>query len=119
MAKTTKKTSKKKSISVADKPPTKSQLLSMLAERTELAKKDVEAVLEELNEIAAKNLSKKGPGAFTIPGMLKLTRKDVPRKAAQKNVWVPLLQEYRDIPAKPARSDVKARPLKALKEKVK
>lgn len=119
MAKTTTKKTTKKSASAADKPPTKSELLSMIAERTELTKKDVSAVLDELGDIAAKNLSKRGPGAFTIPGLLKLTRKDIPRKAAQKNVWVPLLQEYRDIPAKPARTKINIRALKGLKDKVK
>lgn len=118
MAKTTTKKASK-SAAAANKPPTKSELLSMIAERTELTKKEVQAVLDELSDVAVKNLGKRGPGAFTIPGMLKLTRKDVPKKAAQKNVWVPLLQEYRDIPAKPARTDVKARVLKGLKDQVK
>jgi hypothetical protein len=49
---------------------------------------------------------------------MKVKKKIVPKRPARKNVWLPLLKEFRDIPAKPARKAVKVTPLKALKEMV-
>ncbi len=110
---------KKTAATATKKAPTKSEVLSAISEKTDLTKKEVNSVLEELGNLMARNVSKRGPGQFTVPGLMKVVRKDVPKKAAQKNVWVPLLQEYRDIPAKPARTQIKIRPLKGLKDKVK
>ena len=100
------------------KPLTKSQILNSLAENSGVAKKDVQAVLDALTGLIGDAVSKKGPGAFTIPGLCKIVVKDKPAKPARKHVWVPLVQEYRDIPAKPASKAVKVTPLKALKDMV-
>jgi DNA-binding protein HU-beta len=61
---------------MADKKPlSKSQLLSALAEKTNLSKKDVEAFLDKLTEIAYKEA--KSVGKFTLPGfgILKLVQR--------------------------------------------
>ena len=100
------------------KPLTKSQILNSLAENSGVAKKDVQAVLDSLTGLIGDAVSKKGPGAITIPGLCKIVVKDKPAKPARKHVWVPLVQEYRDIPAKPALKAVKVTPLKALKDMV-
>ena len=99
----------------AKKPLTKTQILTNLAEATGLAKKDVAAVFDALQEEIKKNL-RRGPGVFTIPGLLKIEKKRVPAKPARKNVMV--LGQLRDIPAKPATTKVRVRPLKNLKETV-
>lgn len=116
---TKKKVTKKKVAASAPKAPTKAQLFTMMAEETGLSKKDIAAVFESLAGHIKKNLGgRNAPGQFTVPGLMKIKRRDIPRKAARKNVWVPLVQEFRDIPAKPARKAVKVLPLKGLKEMV-
>ncbi len=98
------------------KPLTKSQVLNSLTETSGIPKKDVQAVLDALTGLISEAVGKKGPGAFTIPGLCKIVVKDKPAKPARKHVWVPLVQEYRDIPAKPASKAIKVTPLKALKD---
>ena len=100
------------------KAPTKTEVLNAIADETGLSKKDVTAVLESLSSQIGQSISKRGPGIFTVPGLLKITRKEIPARAAEKHKWVPLLKEYRDIPAKPARTAVKVSPLKKLKDMV-
>jgi DNA-binding protein HU-beta len=57
------------------KPLSKSQLLSTLAEKTGHSKKDIDAVLEALTEVAYKEA--KSVGKFTLPGfgILKLVQR--------------------------------------------
>ena len=73
----------KAKITGGDKPYSKAQLVSTLAEMTGLTKANVTDVLNSMNEIAAAHLKKRGgPEAFVIPGMVKLqVRKTPPRKA--------------------------------------
>jgi nucleoid DNA-binding protein len=98
------------------KPPTKTEILNSIAEATGLSKKDVTAVMDAMTEEVKKSLSPRGPGVFTIPGLLKIVRKKVDAKPARKNVMV--LGQLRDLPAKPATTKVAVRPLKSLKEMV-
>lgn len=102
----------------AAKSLTKSQILNSLTESTGLGKKEVQSVLDALTGLISDSVGKKGPGAFTIPGLCKIVVKDKPARPARKHVWVPLVQEYRDIPAKPASKAVKVTALKALKDMV-
>lgn len=104
--------------SAAKKAPTKSEIMNNIAQATELSKKDVAAVFEALVEEVKKAMSAKGAGAFTIPGLIKVTKKKKPAKPAQKGVKNPFTGEIRDIPAKPASMVVKVRALKSLKEMV-
>jgi nucleoid DNA-binding protein len=105
-----------KAPATAKKPLTKTELTANIAEATQLPKKDVTAVLEALAAEIQKSLSNKGPGAITIPGLLKIEKKRVAAKPAQKNVLNRFTGEVRDVPAKPATSKVKVRALKTLKE---
>ena len=96
---------------------TKTQIVSEIADSTELSKKDVVAVLDALSGIIEKSLSKKGPGSFILPGLLKIEKKFVKKQPAKKNVPNPFKPgEFRDIPEKPAHNKVKVKALKALKE---
>jgi nucleoid DNA-binding protein len=108
----------KKAAAPAVKPLTKSQILNNLSESSGMSKKDVQAVLDGLTGLIGGAVGRKGPGAFTIPGLCKIVVKDKPARPARKHVWVPLVKEYRDIPAKPASKAVKVTPLKALKDMV-
>lgn len=98
------------------KAPTKSEVLASISEATQLGKKEVAAVLEALGNEIEKAISGKGPGLFTIPGLVKIIRKKVPARPAQKGVMV--LGQLRDLPAKPASVKVTVRALKNLKAMV-
>lgn len=107
----------KAAATAAKKAPSKSEVLNNLAEATELSKKQVTAVLEALANEIKKNMSNKGAGVFTIPGLIKITKKKVPARPAQKNVANPFKPgEFRDIPAKPAYQKIVVRALKSLKD---
>ena len=99
------------------KAMTKTEVLNALAEGTGLSKKEVDGVLTELGTLIGKNLGKKGPGVFNVPGLLKVK---VIRKPATKarNGINPFTKEETVFKAKPARNVVKVQPLKALKDMV-
>lgn len=99
-----------------EKPLTKTQIVANIAERCGLSKKEVGAVMEAMAEEIKKSLGKSGPGAFTIPGLVKIIRKKVPPKPAQKGVL--RFGKLMDVPAKKGFTTVKVRPLKSLKEMV-
>jgi nucleoid DNA-binding protein len=96
---------------------TKGEIYGAISEKTGLGKKEVSKVFDALAELIAKELGKKGPGQFVVPGLLKLK---VQRKAAtkEKKGINPFTKEEMIIKAKPARNVVKAVPMKALKELV-
>lgn len=71
-----------------------------------------------LTAIVEQELGKKGPGMFTIPGLLKLKVISKPATKAREGVN-PFTKEPMIIKAKPERKVVKAYPLKSLKEMVK
>jgi nucleoid DNA-binding protein len=103
----------------APKAMTKSEILAGIAETTGLAKKDVSAVLDAMNAQIAKACSKKGPGAYAIPGLCKIVVVNKPAQPAKKNVPNPFKPgELMDVAAKPAKRVIKVRPLKALKDMV-
>lgn len=116
--KTKKKTAKKKAATTECKPRTKTQIIAGIADDTGLSRKEVVSVFDAMSGMIKKDLGRRGPGVFTVPGLMKVKKKIVPRRPARKNVFLPLLGETRDIPAKPARKAVKVTPLKALKEMV-
>lgn len=94
----------------------KTQIVQEISEMTELARKEVVKVLEHLEDIIARHISPKGPGEFTLPGLLKIKTVKKPPVKARKNVPNPFKPgEFRDIPAKPASVKVKVLPLKKLK----
>mgnify|MGYP000070300868 CR=1 FL=1 len=99
------------------KAPTKTEILNHIAGETELTRKDVQAVMDSLNGLISKNLKPRGPGFFTVPGLMKI--KVVKRPATKKRKGVnPFTGEEIMIAAKPARKAVKVLPLKGLKDMV-
>src|SRR2546422_784462 len=93
------------------RPATKSAVVNSLAERTGLSRKEVSALFDALAEAIAKELGKKGPGVFVVPGLLKL--KVVRKPATKEREGVnPFTGEKTIFKAKPARNVVKAIPLK-------
>ncbi len=99
-------------------PVTKSQLISTLADSTNLSRKDVTAVIAELTGVIEGHLKKNGAGIFVLPGMLKIKRITKPATKARKGIN-PFTGTEMMFKAKPARNVVKILPLKAVKEMVK
>lgn len=108
-----------KKASKGKKPLTKAAVLQEISTATELSRKQVGDVFNALTTLAAKELSKKGVGAFSLPGLLKLTvvRKKATKERKGPNPFKP--GETVVFKAKPARTLVKARAFKALNELVK
>jgi nucleoid DNA-binding protein len=103
---------------MADKKPrTKTEILRTIAENTELSKKDVVAVFDEMAAMIKKDLGKRGVGAFTIPGLAKVRVVRKPATKARKGTN-PFTGEEMMFKAKPARNVVKLSALKALKDMV-
>ena len=101
----------------AKKAPTKSEIFASIAETTSLSKKDVAAVFEALAGEIKKHVGNRGAGVFTIPGLIKVTKKKVPARAAQKGVPNPFKPgELMDRAAKPAYNKIVVRALKNLKD---
>jgi nucleoid DNA-binding protein len=98
---------------------TKTAIHQELANTTKLSKKQVAEVFDALTAIIKKELGKKGPGEFTLPGLLKLklVRKPATKAGKRPNPFKP--GEMMEVKAKPAHNVVKARPLKSLAELVK
>ena len=94
---------------------TKSQIVASLADSTELSKKQVNAVLDELNALIERSIKKRAVGEFTIPGVMKITTVKKPARKARKGIN-PFTGEATVFKAKPASIAVKVRPLKKLKE---
>lgn len=101
----------------AAKAATKAEIFARLAENSGLSKKDVAGVFSALGDLIAKELGKKGPGVFIIPGLLKLRVVRRPATKAKQGVN-PFTKAPLTIKAKPARNVVKALPMKSLKELV-
>jgi nucleoid DNA-binding protein len=93
----------------------KSQMLAQISEATEVPKKQVQAVLDELTNIIEGHIKKKGAGEFVLPGLLKITTVKKPATKARKGIN-PFTKEEVMFKAKPASTSVKVRALKKLKE---
>ena len=107
---------KKKSAAAASaKPPSKSEIYAHISEEAELSRKQVAAVFDALSGLIEKNLKSRGPGIFTLPGLLKIKVIKKPATKARKGIN-PFTGEETIFKAKPARKVVKVLPLKALKD---
>lgn len=104
-------------VSTIKEPYTKTQIISEIAECTELTKKDVGAVLEALTETIERHIKKRGPGMFTLPGLFKIQVAKKPAVKERKGIN-PFTGEQTVFKAKPARNVVKIRPLKKVKDMV-
>ena len=116
-----KKSPAKSAVKAAKKPTSvkerfsKTQILSQISDTTEVPRKQVSEVLEELTNIIDAHVSKKGPGEFVMPGLFKIVCVKKPARKARKGIN-PFTGEETTFKAKPASIQVKIRPLKKLKE---
>lgn len=104
----------------AVKSITKAQFYDEIAKATELPKTKVAEVFDAIEATIVKQLSTKGPGVLTLPGLFKLKARRV--KAVKGGKQVPNRfkpGEMTTTKDKPAHTKVSARPLKGLKEALK
>jgi nucleoid DNA-binding protein len=99
------------------KPVSKSMMYQSLAEATGLSRKQIASVFDELTNLIKRDVGKRGPGVFALPGLLKIKRVNKPATKARQG-RNPATGEPMMIKAKPARTIVRAQPLKSLKEMV-
>ncbi len=112
-----KKKAAKRKAGAKNRPRTKGGILRELAERTDLSRAQVVSVFDEMSSLIKADLGKKGPGAFTVPGLLKIKVVRKPATKARKGIN-PFTGEEMMFKAKPARNAVKCLALKGLKDLV-
>lgn len=95
----------------------KSQFVENVAKQSGLTKKEAAAALQALNSLVAQQLSKRGPGEVIIPGLLRLGVVEKPATAQHEGLN-PFTKQPMIYKARPARTVIKVRPLKALKDAV-
>jgi len=113
-----KKATAKKTAASAKKAPSKSEIMASIAETTELSRKQVASVFDALSDLIQANVKPRGPGQFSVPGLMKITVRTKPATKARTgpNPFNP--SETMVFKAKPARKIVKVTPLKNLKDMV-
>jgi DNA-binding protein HU-beta len=93
----------------------KSELIQKVADECSMAKKDVKAVVESLASVAYKELKK--AGVFVLPGFAKFVVVKKPATPERTGIN-PFTKEPTVFKAKPARKQLKVRPVKAAKDAV-
>jgi DNA-binding protein HU-beta len=94
---------------------TKGEFVEAIATQSGLDKKQVNAVLDALNDVVYKEL--KAENEVVLPGLIKLTSVTKPAVPEREGIN-PFTKEKTMFKAKPARKVIKPRPLKALKDAV-
>ena len=107
---------KKAMMKPTTKVRSKSEVFGELATATELSKRQVATVFDTLADLIKTDL-KKGPGMFTVPGLMKIKVIRKPATKAREGIN-PFTKEKMMFKAKPARNVVKVLALKGLKSMV-
>lgn len=93
----------------------KSQVAVEIAEHVGITRKQVSEVFNVLTNLIDRHVKKGGPGIFNMPGLLKINTIRKPATKARKGIN-PFTGEACTFKAKPARTVVKVRALKGLKD---
>ncbi len=104
----------------ASKPRTKGEVYKVIGEHTGVHRKQVAAVLETMGKIMSLDLAQHSldkPKVFHVPGLMKVTARFKPAVPARKGID-PFTKTEKMFKAKPASTQLKIRPLKALKAMV-
>lgn len=102
---------------MANKPLNKSEIVSKIAEKCEVSKKDADAMVDALISIMKAEMGAKGNKVFVLPGVLKISVGTRPATKERKSTN-PFTGKPMVIKAKAARSSVRVRALKGLKDSV-
>jgi nucleoid DNA-binding protein len=100
-----------------NKPLTKTEVVSAMADATGLTKQQVNTFFDEMLNLISSNLKDGGPGVFSIPGLFKVKVSRKPAEPERTGID-PFTKQERVFKAKPARSVVKVSALKKLKDSV-
>ncbi len=100
----------------ASKPPTKNEVYSEIAAKTDLTKKEVVAVCDALTDIMVESVKKHG--TFNYLGLMKFTLVNKPAVKGGNMVRNPFTGEMVKQKPRPASRTARVRPLKALKDKL-
>jgi nucleoid DNA-binding protein len=68
------------------KPMSKTEVVSGIADETGLTKKQVNSVFEAMTGQIKKSLGRRGPGAYNIPGLMKVAVVRKPATKARKGI---------------------------------
>lgn len=98
-------------------PYTKGTIVKTIADLSSISRKDTANVIDNLSKLIEGHVKVRGPGVFTLPGLLKIMVVKKPARPAREGIN-PFTGEKTTFKAKPARKVVKIRPLKKLKEMV-
>lgn len=102
------------------KSMTKGQIYQAVADQGEFSKADVKKFFTALETVVREQLSKKGPGVVTLPGLMKLTAVKRPAsKGGERRPKPGVPGEFIITKPKPASTKVRGRALKALTEALK
>lgn len=115
--KAAKKETTVKKVAAVKEQMTKAAIMDEIIRNTDLSKKQVTSVFNELAVLIERHIKKGAVGQFTLPGLMKIEVKRKPATKARKGVN-PFTGEPTTFKAKPARNVVKIRPLKKLKDLV-
>jgi len=115
--KVTKPSAPVRKIPAVKKPMTKTEIINELVQNTELTKKQVSSVFDELAIVIERHIKKRAPGKFVFPGLMKIEVKRKPATKARKGIN-PFTGEETMFKAKPAYRAVKIKPLKKMKDMV-
>ena len=113
--KSVKKVQMKPKIPSVKDPLTKGGIIKAIMDMTCLGKKDVAGVLDAFGTVIELHVKSRGPGKFTMPGLLKIAVVKKPAKPARKGIN-PFTGEEMMFKAKPAHKVVKIKALRKLKE---
>ena len=94
---------------------TKGALLTMIAEKNGITRKQASEVLSTLEEVMLGSVHPSGAGEFILPGLLKITLRKIPARKAGTMIRNPATGEMMKAAAKPASVRVKVRALSKLK----
>lgn len=107
-----------KTIKAIGTKQTKTQIITAIAESTDLSKKDVAAVFGALGDMITGHMKRRGSGEFTIPDTgVKVRRVKKPARKSRMG-RNPATGEPMKIAAKPASTVVRVTALKALKDSI-
>ncbi len=115
--KVTKPSAPARKIPAVKKPMTKTEIINELVQNTELSKKQVSSVFDELAILIERHIKKRSSGKFVFPGLMKIEIKKKPATKARKGIN-PFTREETIFKAKPARRVVKIKPLKKVKDMI-
>ena len=104
-------------VSSSAKPRSKGDVFGTIAQHVGIHRRDVAAVFHVMGSMIKADLSKNGSGVFKVPGLMRITVKRKPATKERQGIN-PFTKEPMTFKAKPARSVVRVRPLRALKDMV-